>query len=204
MSKNLKMVKSQQIGCFYAINEDDMLMVEDVMMCPFVYRTKNAVLCGALADCVVPGMLRARFSTTNKLVSMELVFDSMGFMQQLDAGNGCDIAAQVIPGSLEMALMPCTHEARVVTAATAPYQILHVNEEWTRISKYSQVESEGKQLLGLLTGENTVPPSGVRRGKPDHDFDDVASGRPACSTNIHYRKSGKPFVNFMCSYPLTR
>lgn len=203
-SAQLKMVNSEQIGALYAINEDDMIMIEDVMMCPFVYRTKNAVLCGALQDCVIPGMLRAQFSNTNKLLSVELVFDSMGFMQQLDAGNGSDITAQVIPGSLEMAIMPCTHEARVITEAKAPHSILHVNEAWARMTQYSQVECEGRQLHQILAGENTDPNAGIRPGKPIHRFEDVARGRPACSTNIHYRKSGKPFVNFMCSYPLTK
>jgi hypothetical protein len=204
-SLQLRMVNSEQIGSYYAINEDDMIMIEDVMMCPFVYRTKNAVLCGALQDCVVPGMLRAQFSNNNnKLVGVELVFDSMGFMQQLDAGNGSDITTQVIPGSLEMALMSCTHEARIITDARAPYCILHVNEVWTRMTNYSQIECEGKQLMELLMGENTDRSDGIRPGKLIHRLEDVALGRPTCSTNIHHRKSGSPFVSFMCSYPLTK
>lgn len=202
-SAQLNLVNKEQLGSYYAINEDDMIMIEDVMMCPFVYRTKNAVLCGALTDCIMSGMLRAQFSKSQKLLSAELVYDSMGFMQQLDMANGGGIPAQVIPNSLEMALSPCTYEARVITEAKAPYSILHVNDAWTALTNYTQLDCEGEQLFSLLKGENTDPNAGLRPGCPIHSFEEVARGRAACSTNIHYGKSNKTFLNFMCSYPLT-
>jgi hypothetical protein len=203
-SATLQLVNTEQIRAVYAMNEDDMVMIEDVMMCPFVFRTRNAVLCGALADCVMPGMLRAQFSHINKLLSIEMVFDAMGFMQQLDGANGGEVTAQVIPGSLEMALMHSPHEARVITEAKPPFCILHVNEPWTRLTQYTQLEVEGKPLLSLVEGDETDPNAGRRPGKPIHNLNEVAKGRPACSTNVHYAKLGKSFVDFMCSYPLTK
>jgi len=208
----LNMVNAERISAIYAVNQDDMSIHEDVLMCPFVFRTNNAVLCGALADCVVPGMLRANFSKNNKLLSMELVFDAMGFMQQLDGANGGEINAQVIPGSLEMALVPCPNEARVITEAAPPYYIVHVNESWTRMTKYSQTDVEGKPLLSLLQGKdddsgsetNTNINTRIQSDMPSHSLEEVLKGRSACSTSIHYNKSGKPFVDFMCSYPLTK
>lgn len=208
----LNRVSSERISAFYAVNQDDMIVLEDVLMCPFVFRTRNAVLCGALADCIIPGMLRATFSKNNKLLSMELVFDAMGFMQQLDSANGDDTNAQAIPSSLETALLPCPDEARVITEATPPYSIVHVNESWTRMTKYSQTDVEGSPLLTLLQGEridskglesneNNVRKSGMIS---HHSLEDVQNGQPACSTCIHYNKNGKPFVDFMCSYPLTK
>jgi hypothetical protein len=203
-SAALQRVNTEQISAVYAINEDDMVMIDDVMMCPFVFRTRNAVLCGALADCVMPGMLRAQFSKINKLLSIEMVFDAMGFMQQLDGANGGEVTAQVIPGSLEMALMHSPHEARVITEAKPPFCVLHVNEPWTRLTQYTQLEVEGKPLLSLLEGDDTDPDAGRRPGKPTHNLSEVAKGRSACSTNMHYGKLGKSFVDFMCSYPLTK
>lgn len=205
----LNMVNTERISAFYAVNQDDMILLEDVLMCPYVFRTQNAVLCGALADCVVPGMLRAHFSKNNKLLSMELVFDAMGFMQQLDGANGGNINAQVIPGSLEMALVPCPHEARIITEATPPYAIVHVNESWTKMTKYTQTDVEWKPLLSLLQGKN-VDSAGeeisantkIKSGRFSHNLEDVSKGRSACSTSVHYNKNGKPFVDFMCSYPL--
>jgi hypothetical protein len=203
-SATLQLVNTEQISATYAINEDDMIMIDDVMMCPFVFRTRNAVLCGALADCVMPGMLRAQFSKRNKLLSMEMVFDAMGFMQQLDGANGGEVTAQVIPGSLEMALMHSPQEARVITEAKPPFCILHVNEAWTRLTQYTQLEVEGKAFLSLLEGDATDPNAGRRPGKATHNLNEVARGRSACSTNIHYGKAGKSFVDFMASYPLTK
>jgi hypothetical protein len=193
-----------ELSSYYCINEDDMIITDDILMCPFVFRSKNAVLCGALADCVMPGMLRAKFSKSDKLHSLEMIYDAMGFMQQLDRANGGDITAQIIPGSLEMALMHCPHEARVITEATPPYSIVYVNECWTRLTKYSQLEAEGQDMMSLLQGEDTDSGAGVRPCKPVHTLDEVAKGRPACSTNLHYNKDGQPFLDFMSSYPLTK
>jgi PAS domain-containing protein len=202
--KQIKREKEREISCQYAINEDDMIMTDDILMCPFVFRSKNAVLCGALSDCVMPGMLTANFSKANKIQNLEIVFDAMGFMQQLDSANGCEVEAQVIPGSLEVALMACPSEARVITEAKPPFSIIHVNEAWTKLTKYSQLEVEGKGLFSLIQGTNTNLNAGLREGKPVHKFEEVAKGRPACSTSIHYDKFGNSFADFMSSYPLTK
>ena len=200
----LKEKDGEEIGAYYAINEDNMIMIDDVLMCPFVFRTKNAVLCGALTDCVMPGMIRANFSKANTLQSMEMVYDAMGFMQQFDGANGGQVTAQVIPGSLEMALMGSPNEARVITEARPPFAVVHVNEAWTRLTKYNQIEVEGRELLSLLEGEYTDPSAKTRPGKPEHKLEEVARGRSACSTNLHYDKLGNTFVDFMFSYPLTK
>jgi hypothetical protein len=200
----LRSNKVDELGAYYAVNEDDMIMIDDNLMCPFVFRTKNAVLCGGLSDCVMPGMLRAQFSETNKLKSLEIIFDAMGFMQQLDGANGGEITAQVIPGSLEMALMHNPHDCRVITEAEPPFYVVHVNEAWTRLTNYSQMDVEGQGIFGLLEGDGSDANAGSRPGKPIHDLAEVAKGKCACSTNIHYDKFGNPFVDFMCSYPLTK
>ncbi|KAL3909155.1 MAG: hypothetical protein SGARI_002740 [Bacillariaceae sp.] len=208
-SYNLKLANNKQrTSASYYINEDDMIMIEDVMMCPYMFRTNNAVVCGALADCVVPGMLRVQFSSNNKLASMEMIYDAMGFMQQLDGANGGNITAQVIPGSLEMALMHCAHEARVITEAKAPYNILHVNEAFTALTQYSQLEVEAKSLLPLMEGrvdaaKTGAVPTAASVDKSSCVLQEAAKGRPGCVTSVHFRKDSKRFVDFMCSYPLT-
>ncbi len=193
-----------QIRASFHVNEDFMILVDNVLMCPFVFRSQDAVLCGALADCLMPGMLRASFSSRNKLSSIEIVYDAMGFMQQLERASGNEGSAQIIPGSLEMALAPTQLEARVITLAEPPFKIVNVNEAWTRITGYTQMEVEGKEYISLLEGEGTVQEAKVRPGKPHHLLEEVAMGRPACSTNIHYGKDGQDFIEFVCSYPLTK
>jgi hypothetical protein len=195
--------RSQQIRAYYHVNEDDMLLTEDNLMCPFVFRTQGAVLCGALSECVMPGMLRCNFSQRNKLLSVEMIYDAMGFMQQLERASGTDNLAQVVPGSLEMALAPNSHEARVITMAKSPYLIVSVNEAWTRTTKYTQMEVEGRDL-SILNGIQTNPEASVRSGKPVHKYKEAARGICACSTNIHYDKEGRDFAAFVCSFPLTK
>ena len=175
--------KIPQIRAQYHINEDDMILMEDILMCPFVFRSHNAVLCGSLSECVMPGMLRAHFSSRNKLSSLELVYDAMGFMQQLERASGNEGTAQIIPGSLEMALTPNTADALVITLAKPPFLIVNVNEVWTRTTGYTQMEVEGREYLALLEGDGTVPAAADRTGKPLHKLEEVARGRCACSTN---------------------
>jgi hypothetical protein len=194
--------QSPEITCTYHVNEDDMLLTDDVLMCPFVFRSRDAVVCGALAECVQPGMLRAQFSPRNKLVSFELVFDAMGFMQQLERASGSEGSAQIVPNSLEMALSPNTDEARVITMAEPPFMIVSVNEAWTRMTKYTQIEAEGKDM-SILNGKRTDLKAGTRSGKPAHDFREIAKGRSACSVNCHYDKHGGDFIDLISSYPLT-
>jgi hypothetical protein len=192
-----------QIRAYYHVNEDDMLLTEDVLMCPFIFRSQDAVLCGALSECIMPGMMRAHFSQRNKLHSFEMVYDAMGFMQQLERACGADNLPQVVAGSLEMALAPNMHEARVITLARAPFLIVSVNEAWTRCTKYTQMEVEGREL-NILNGRRTSTDALHRPNKPIHKFDEVAKGCPACSSNIYYDKDGRDFVAFVCSYPLTK
>lgn len=195
--------KTPRIHGSYHVNEDDMILMDDILMCPFIFRSQDAVLCGALAECTMPGMLRTHFSSRNKLKSVEMVYDAMGFMQQLERASGNEGSAHIIPGSLEMALSPNTADALIITLAEAPFLIVNVNELWTRMTGYTQMEAEGREYLSLVEGEGTVPEAGDRPGKPKHRLDEVAKGRCACSTNIHYDKQGRDFVEFVCSYPLT-
>jgi hypothetical protein len=102
--------KNRGIQAYYHINEDDMCMTDNVLMCPFTFRSLDAVWCGALAECVMPGMLRVCFSSNNKLKSVEMIFDAMGFCQQLEHASGNLGMAQIIPNCLEMVsfwLRPC-------------------------------------------------------------------------------------------------
>lgn len=170
-------------------------------MAPYVFRTQDAVECGSLAECIMTGMLRAHFSSTSKLESIELIYDAMGFMQQLERASGNEMTAQIIPGSLEMALSPNTQEARVITLAEKPYKVVNVNESWTKMTRYSQMEAEGKELFKLLERDSEAD-SGEPSNLP-YELDDVAQGRCTCTTRLHFDKEGREFVDFICSYPLT-
>ena len=76
------------------------------------------------------GMVRASFSLRNKLQSLEMVYDAMGFMQQLERASSSESIAQIIPNSLEIAFQPALEEARVIIEAKPPFKIVSVNEKW--------------------------------------------------------------------------
>lgn len=152
-----------------------------------------------MSECVQPGMLRASFSSTNKLRNVEMIFDAMGFCQQLERSSGNEGMAQIIPNSLEMALAPNSEEARVITLAEPPFKIVSVNEKWTSITGYTQIDAEGKDL-SMLRGECTDGDAGIF---PHDDFQNVGKGVCAATTNLHYDSCGREFLNFMCSYPLS-
>ena len=103
---------------------------------------------------------------------------------------------------MTQALVPNSEEARVITLAKEPYAIVSVNEAWTGITGYTQLDVEGKDLT-ILHGARTDPTAGHRSGLPSHDYASVANGISACSVNIHYDVNGREFLDFMCSYPLT-
>jgi hypothetical protein len=192
-----------QIRACYHLNEDDMILMNDVIMTPFVFRTQDAVLCGALSECVIHGMLRGEFSSRNKLVSLEMIYDSMGLMQQLERCSGSELMAQIIPGSLEMALSPVPYECRVITLAEPPYLIINVNEAWSKLTKYTQLDAEGAELFTILDCASRGG-SGSQSSNPPHNLQEVSEGRCKCSTRFHYDKDDREFVDFMCSYPLTK
>ena len=179
---------------YYHLNEDDMILTDNVLMCPFIFRSCDAIPCGALSECVMPGMLRACFSPTNKLSNVEMIFDAMGFCQQLERASGNDSMAQIIPNSLEMALSPVSNDARVITMSKAPYPIVSVNESWTNVTGYTQVDVEGKDL-SILNGTETID--------KNRDMESVVKGQPTCSVNVHYDVNGRDFFSFVCSYPIT-
>lgn len=195
--------RGPQIRARYHLNEDDMIMMGGVLMGPFVFRSQDAVLRGAVSECAMPGMVRAYFSAQNKLQSLEMLYDALGFMQQLERANGHESVPHIIPGCLEMALAPNCNEARVITLANPPYLIVNVNEVWTRTTGYTQNDVEGIAYLTLLEGESTVLETKAKHRKPIHLLEEVAQGRPACSTNIHYDRDGRDFIEFICSFPLT-
>jgi hypothetical protein len=68
--------------------DEDIAITGDYLICRWVMWTENAVDCGAMHECNKHGMLRARFSSQNRLVRIEQLFDVMAFMQQLRRASG--------------------------------------------------------------------------------------------------------------------
>ena len=99
---------------------------DDSLMCAVHFQTVNALSFGGRSELNIYGMLKATFSVSNKLSTLELCFDVMSIMQQLRRiANRQDFL--VIPNTISLACEP-NQEARVIIDAHHNYQVLHVNE----------------------------------------------------------------------------
>jgi hypothetical protein len=67
----------------HSITSDDFHCAGDVVMCRYTMRTEGYQDVGLQSSYEQCGMILCRFNQNNKLLSVEMVFDVMGFMQQL-------------------------------------------------------------------------------------------------------------------------
>ena len=72
----------------YYSGPEDTAISGDTLMARWMFKTEDAVVCGALCECHKQGMLKATFSANQKLSRLELLFDVMSFMQQLQRASG--------------------------------------------------------------------------------------------------------------------
>jgi hypothetical protein len=201
-------------ACF-EVCEDHMIFSGDVLMCSYTFRSQNAVLAGACSDISLRGIARAQFSPhTNKLQNIEFMYDSMGLMQQLVNASGRDscVSPVVVPHNLEMALTPNAQEARVLTLASPPFSVIHVNEAWTNMTQFSQLDVEGNSLVALNTLNNDPPhahnnqavTNAINTGIREKDLSRVARGQCVHNASKYRNRQGNCLVASVSSYPLAK
>ena len=104
---------------------------------------------GASHRCVQNGMMKARFNDSNRIVSAEIIFDVMGFMQQMQKASSISPECSIVPNTVDMALIP-SKEPRAVLLAEPPYRIVFVNEAWTQQCHITQSSIEGRPFCQEL------------------------------------------------------
>jgi len=67
----------------YSCAKDDMLAAGDLIMCKYIMRFDGFEVVGARSGCIQHGMVQCKFNKQNKMISAEMMFDVMGFMQHL-------------------------------------------------------------------------------------------------------------------------
>lgn len=122
------------------VNEEEMIAMNDTVQCKFTFGTLNAIACGACSEYCISGMSRAKFSTDNKLLTNEMMYDVMGFLEQLLAASVRTVAFEAGASCLESALVVASEEARIITLAKAPFSIISANLVWTRLTRHTQVK----------------------------------------------------------------
>jgi hypothetical protein len=126
-----------------------MLSAGDLVLCRYIMRTEGFDVAGATSVCVQHGMMQCRFNKQNKMVSAEMMFDVMGFMQQLQRASAISPESSIVPNTIDMALQP-SREARAIIKAEPPFAMMHVNEPWTNLSGLRQSDVEGRPLSDVL------------------------------------------------------
>ena len=158
---------------FYAEAEYIIMAAGPGLMCRWTMKSENAVACGCQMELGLCGMLQAEFAPHDtKLRRLSVVFDVMGFMQQLRRVCGGQLF-QTAPSTLQMAEDP-TEEPRIVFALQAPCRIRSINEAWMM---HYGVTVEDCQNRCMVLERNPLCPlpagagggEGGREGKPSVD-----------------------------------
>ncbi|CAM9556607.1 unnamed protein product [Chrysoparadoxa australica] len=134
--------------------DSTVLSVGDMLMCRFTVQTANAHRSGVKGDCSLQGMLQCKFGAHSRIVNMEMMFDVMGFMQQLLHSTGKTNAELAVPHTLEVACEPECAQARLITKAEPPFEVMHASKGFTNLMGYSLSDLEGK-TLAVLPGQET-------------------------------------------------
>jgi hypothetical protein len=121
--------RGQSCRVVYISGKEDMLSAGDLVMCRYLMKTEGHEMVGAASPVVQHGMVQCRFNKQNKVVSAEMVFDVMGFMQQLQRASLTSPENSITPNTIDMALQP-SREARAVIKAEPPFALMHMNEAW--------------------------------------------------------------------------
>mmetsp|Transcript_27455 Transcript_27455/g.46070 ORF Transcript_27455/g.46070 Transcript_27455/m.46070 type:complete len:479 (-) Transcript_27455:362-1798(-) len=129
---------------------EDILAAGDLVMCRYVMRIDGCdMVGGGVESCVQHGMMTCKFDRHNKILSVENMFDVMGYMQQLQRAAAISPESSIVPNTLDMALQP-SKECQAIVKAVMPYPVLHINEAWTNLTGSSQSAAEGMILSQAL------------------------------------------------------
>mmetsp|Transcript_17051 Transcript_17051/g.25706 ORF Transcript_17051/g.25706 Transcript_17051/m.25706 type:complete len:543 (+) Transcript_17051:227-1855(+) len=110
-------------------------------------RTRNAVDCGAASECDQRGFLIAAFDKQNRLKRLDLCFDALGFLRQLQRARGVPWL-EVVPNTLQAALKDLAADDASYTAAYAQ-RLESISSSCGRGSKNNHASLSNKnQSLG--------------------------------------------------------
>jgi PAS domain S-box-containing protein len=181
----------------YTLIAEEAVVSGTQMMARWTMSTTNAVALGAKREVKKMGMLCARFSSSHKIVALELMFDVMAFMLQLKQSSGMS-SFIIIPNTVQTCTGCFRNSPMVLTFAERPYTRVQVNKEWEAMTGWTADEVVGKQSCKILQGEETEQDavhnltSSILYQRPDF-----------CILTNYTRDRQKVFRNFFNVYPLS-
>ena len=116
----------------FHVDESEMIAAGDLVMCSYVMTLDAYAPDGTPCPCSQSGMVQCNFNKSNKIVSLELIFDVMGFMQHLQRTGLIPSEGGIVPNTLSMALQP-SKEPRIIVRTDPPYTVVHSNDAWHKV-----------------------------------------------------------------------
>lgn len=176
--------------------------MNDTVQCKFTFGTLNAIACGACSEYCISGMSRAKFSTDNKLLTNEMMYDVMGFLEQLLAASVRTVAFEAGASCLESALVVASEEARIITLAKAPFSIISANLVWTRLTRHTQVKQRERIFLMFSTQQGVTTTNFFNSQKMSQALADALLSRifttPKLVESLQTLFAPTPFPSTVC------
>ena len=125
----------------YHLNVDDLIAASDLVMGCYQLVFDGTGVFRDNAICSQTGMIQVKFNQDNKIIAVELIYDVMGFMQQLQSVTPRLPEDIITPNTLAMALQPSNTPRMIIkidTSAEGGNQVIHINRAWTKMKGISQ------------------------------------------------------------------
>lgn len=75
----------------YISSKDDVIAAGDLVMCRYLMTMEGCETVGCVGSCVQHGMVQCQFDRSNKIIACEIMFDVMGYMQQLQVSGAASM-----------------------------------------------------------------------------------------------------------------
>ena len=214
---------SPKIKVQYTLVTEDAVSSGAQLMARWTMTTLNAVSLGAACEISKNGMLYAKFSSANKIVALEHMFDVMAFMLQLksaisnsgpSSNSISDSSVSAASNSSGFKIIPNTVQTAqryydvpmLLTLAERPYTMVQVNSLWEEMTGYKADGVVGK------TNSRVLQPNWQQRTNLPAPFQDptlsflmmeVRFKRPATASLINMNANGELFRNVLQVFPLS-
>ena len=133
----------------YDINVDDLVAASDLVMGCYQLILDGTGVFRDHALCSQTGMIQVKFNQENKIIAVELVYDVMGFMQQLQRETPRAPEDTIIPNTLAMALQT-SNTPRMIVKLFSSNEVVHINRAWTEMKGITQSMIENLTISQAL------------------------------------------------------
>lgn len=219
---------SPKIQVQYTLITEDSCPGGSQIMARWTMVTLNAVALGAPCELTNNCMVCAKFSSANKIVSLDHVFDGLAFMLQLKPKsfyNGPRLSSTFSPQNVGLPsellasadgfkIVPNTVQVSqrhydvpmILTLADRPYTIMQVNSLWEEMTGYKAEDVVGKTDARILQPRwQQIPNLPAPYQDPALSFlmMEVRLKRAATATLINVNTQGDLFRNVLQVFPLS-